>query len=413
MYLLAQLADKIGMGFIDLFKLSTRMFRARTSQTLLTICGMSIGIGAILFLVSLGYGLQKTLLERITTSESLLTLDIMESKSGVVLLNSETIDKIKQIDGVDEVSSAFQLTSRGNLEELSADIISIGTDPSFLRLEGSKVLKGELLKNENQEGVVITSVVAQLFGKSVDEMMGKEITFSFFVPKSEVIEGNLQDNLEKIDSDKVYKITGAIESEDNAIYINSSTLSDLKIEHFNQAKVKCRNSAMMGIVRDKILESGFLASSLSDTVDQANKIFSIIQIILMLFGIIALVVSAIGMFNTMTIALLERTEEIGIMKSIGASNISIALIFFMESAIMGFLGGLGGVVIGILGGKLFNELINLIAMRFGGEEVDLFYSPLWFILLIIIFAGAVGIFTGFVPARRASMIDPLEALRYK
>ncbi len=401
------------MKFIDLFKLSTRMFIARTSQTLLTICGMSIGIGAILFLVSLGYGLQKTLLEKITTSESLLTLDVTESKSGVVVLNSETIDKIKQIDGVDEVSSAFHLTSQGNFDGLSADIISVGTDPSFLRFGGFKVSKGELLKSENQEGVVITSAVAQLFGKSVDEMMDKEITFTFFIPKSKMTGEDLQSNFEKIDSDKVYKIVGAIEGEDSAIYINSSTLSDLKIEHFNQAKVKCRDSAMMGIVRDKILESGLLASSLSDTVDQANKIFSIIQIILMLFGIIALVVSAIGMFNTMTIALLERTEEIGIMKSIGASNISIALIFFMESAIMGFLGGLGGVVIGMLGGKLFNGLINLIATHFGGEKVNLFYSPLWFIILIIIFAGIVGTFTGFIPARRASKIDPLEALRYK
>lgn len=401
------------MGFIDLFKLSTRMFRARTSQTFLTICGMSIGIGAILFLVSLGYGLQKTLLERITTSESLLTLDITESKSGIVFINSATIDEIKKMDGVDEVSSAFQLTSQGKVDGLSADIISVGTDPSFLRFGGFKASKGELLKNENQEGLIITSAVAQLFGKSVDEMIGKEIKFTFFVPKSEATNEESQSNFDKIDFDKVYKIIGAIEGEDNAVYINSSTLSDLKIEHFSQAKVKCRNSAIMGVVRDKILESGLLASSLSDTVDQANKIFSIIQIILMLFGIIALVVSAIGMFNTMTIALLERTEEIGIMKSIGASNVGIALIFFMESAIMGFLGGIGGVVIGIFGGKLFNGLINLIASRFGGESVNLFYSPLWFVLTIIIFAGVVGIFTGFIPARRASKIDPLEALRYK
>lgn len=402
------------MKFIDLFKLATRMFRARTSQTLLTICGMSIGIGAILFLVSLGYGLQKTLLERITTSESLLTLDVTESKSGVVLLDSKTIENIKQMEGVEEVSSAFQLTSQGSVEELSADLIVIGTDPSFLRFGGFKVSKGELLKDDNQEGIIITSAVAQLFGKNLDEMTGKEITFTFFVPKETgATEESLQGNFEKIDFDKKYKIAGVIEGEDNTVYINSSTLSDLKIEHFTQAKVKCQSSEKMAAVRDKILEFGLLASSLSDTVDQANKIFSIIQIILMLFGIIALVVSAIGMFNTMTIALLERTEEIGIMKSIGASNTGIALIFFMESAIMGFLGGLGGVLIGLLGGEMFNGLINLIATRFGGEKVDLFYSPLWFILLIVIFAGIVGILTGFIPARRASRIDPLEALRYK
>ena len=169
----------------------------------------------------------------------------------------------------------------------------------------------------------------------------------------------------------------------------------------------------MGIVRDTILEYGLLVSSLSDTVDQANKIFRVVQFILMLFGIIALIVSAIGMFNTMTIALLERTEEIGIMKSIGASDMSISLMFFMESAIMGFLGGIAGVLIGIVGGFVFNGLINFVATRFGGEEVSLFYSPLWFVLAIIVFSAVVGLFTGLVPARRASKIDPLDALRYK
>ena len=111
--------------------------------------------------------------------------------------------------------------------------------------------------------------------------------------------------------------------------------------------------------------------------------------------------------------LLERTEEIGIMKSIGASDMIISVMFFMESAIMGFLGGLSGVLIGWLGGKGFNLIINMIAVRFGGQEVSLFYSPLWFVLTIVGFSAIVGFLTGLVPARRASKIDPLDALRYK
>ena len=391
------------------------MFKARTSQTLLTICGMSVGIAAILFLFRLGYGLQETLLSRITTSESLLTLDITEAKAGVISLDGETIDKIKKITGVSEVSTAFQLTAQGKLSDLSADVIAIGTDPAFLRLGGSKSTKGGLLKNDNAEGVVITSAVSQLYGKSVDEMMNQEISFTFFIPaeKKAGQDEELQGNFDRIDFDKKYRIAGVIEGEDNVVYINSSTLSDLNVNHYSQAKVKCESSSLMNQVRDTILEYGLLVSSLSDTVDQANKIFSVVQIILTLFGIIALVVSAIGMFNTMTIALLERTEEIGIMKSIGASGFTIATIFFMEAAVMGFLGGLGGVLAGIIGGEAFNGLINILASRFGGEKVDLFSSPSWFIPSILAFSAMVGIITGFIPARRASKVDPLEALRYK
>jgi ABC-type antimicrobial peptide transport system permease subunit len=115
----------------------------------------------------------------------------------------------------------------------------------------------------------------------------------------------------------------------------------------------------------------------------------------------------------MTITLLERTEEIGIMKSIGASDMGISAMFFMEAVIMGFLGGCAGIAIGLLLGEGFNLIINFVASRFGGVKVDLFYSPMWFVLAILAFSGIVGFFTGFTPARRASKIDPLDALRYK
>jgi ABC-type antimicrobial peptide transport system permease subunit len=402
------------MKINDLLKLSTRMFKARTSQTLLTVCGMSIGIGAILFLVSLGFGLQKTLLERITTSESLLTLDVTEAKSGVIKLNKETLEEIQKMEGVDKISSAFQFTAQGRLEDLSADLISVGTDPLFLRLGGFKATQGELLSDEEAEGVVITSAVAKLYGKEANEMMGKEMTFSVFIPRQKPErEENLQSDFEKVDLSAKYAIIGSVEGEENVVYINSKTFEGIKVESYNQVKVKCASSSQMDQVRNSILEKGLLVSSLSETVDQANKIFQVIQVILMLFGIIALVVSAIGMFNTMTIALLERTEEIGIMKSVGASSMGIALIFFTEAALMGFLGGIGGLVLGYAGGEVFNWLINMVAVRFGGEKVDLFYSPLWFIVMIIISSAVVGVATGLMPARRASKIDPLEALRYK
>jgi putative ABC transport system permease protein len=372
-------------------------------------------------LVSLGYGLQKTLLERITTSDSLLTLDVSEAKPGVVSLNSDMIKTIQDLPGVEEVSPAFQITTQGHFEDTSADLVTIGCKPSYLKLGGFKASEGTLLSDDNQENIIISSSIAKVFDKDINSMIGKEMTFSFFVPNTNVTseesnnesESQLSSDFTRVESEKKYKIVGVVDGEDNIVYINISSLSDLKINTFGQVKVKTRSTSEMGVIRDTILEYGLLVSSLSDTVDQANQIFSVVQIILMLFGVIALVVSAIGMFNTMTITLLERTEEIGIMKSIGASDGGISMMFFMESAIMGFLGGCAGVMIGWLGGQGFNMLINFVATRFGGQSVSLFYSPLWFVGAILAFSGVVGFLTGFVPARRASKIDPLDALRYK
>lgn len=384
-------------------------------RTLLTILGMSIGIGSILFLVSLGYGLQNTLLEKITTSESLLTLDVTEPDSDLVSIDNETLSEIEQI-GVAEISPAFQITSQGRIENLTSDLIVMGIKPSFFRLGGLKVNEGDEISDENEEGVVISSSVSRLFGKETHEMIGQEMKFNFFLPL-EVEDENIisvgGSNVKKVESDRNYKVIGVIEGEDNIVFLNSNSLQNLEISDYSQVKVKCNSSDDIPRVRDEILTLGLLVSALSDTVEQANQIFSIIQLILMLFGVIALIVSAIGMFNTMTVALLERTEEIGIMKAIGASNYAVSMMFVMESGIMGFLGGIVGVVIGIAAGKGFNVLINFVASRFGGEPVSLFFIPVWFVFLIIAFAAIVGFFTGLIPARKASKTDPLDALRYK
>ena len=403
------------MKFIDLFRLSTRMFKARTSRTLLTILGMSVGISAILFLVSLGYGLQKTLLEKITTSDSLLTLNVTAASSGGTSLSGDMVNEMKSYPGVAEISSSFDLPSQGKMGDLSADLTLIGTDSAFLRLGGTKIEMGKNLDDNNQEGIVIGSSVSQVFGKSAAEMIGQEIKFSASPQGSNntTEDQSLQAQSQKINIDKIFKVVGVVQSEDNIVYVNANALSGFNINSFSQLEVKCSSTNVMSQVKDKILAKGFLVSSLSDTIDQANKVFGVVQLVLMLFGIIALVVSAIGMFNTMTITLLERTEEIGIMKSIGASDMGISLMFTMESTIMGCFGGLGGVMIGYLAGQISILLVNLIAKSMGGQSVSLFYSPLWFVATIIIFAAIVGLLTGIVPAKNASKIDPLDALRYK
>ncbi|QQS61674.1 MAG: ABC transporter permease [Candidatus Moraniibacteriota bacterium] len=394
----------------DAVLLSVRMFKARAMRTFLTILGMSVGIGAVLFLVSIGYGLQSALLDRITTEDSVLTLDVIEAKKSVIPLNASIIEELEKNENVSQVSPAAELASQGIFDGVGLDIPIIATKPSFFSLGGLRINSGEFFSDENMSGVVVTSSLAAVFGD--DKIIGKEIDLSFFLTGKEN-EDEEEDTLKQVESSTKYFISGIVQGEENIAYVHLNSLNVKEIPRYSALKVKCKATDKMASVRDSVLEKGFIVSSLSDTVDQANKIFSIIQVILLSFGIIALVVSAIGMFNTMTIALLERTEEIGIMKSIGAFNFDVSLLFVLESTIMGFLGGLGGVFLGQVGGVALNGLFNLIASRFGGQSVDLFYSPGWFVALIILIGAGVGFFTGFIPARRASKIDPLDALRYK
>lgn len=400
----------------DLFRLATRMFRTNRSRTLLTILGISVGIGTILFLVSLGYGIQVLILNKITTSDALLSLDVTTGGEVEELqLDKETANEIVSIDAVDKVSPLITSQVQITIDDISTELTANFADSDFFRLDGTQLKKGEFYEENstNEKKIIISSSALQLFNLSEEDAFNKNLKLVFFVSPNDD-EDSASIVREYVEVDGYYKIIGIIEEEaSNYIYLPFANSKHTGETAYSKIKVKVDKEENLNIAREAIIEKGYIVSALSDIIEQANQIFKVIQIILASFGIVALIVSAIGMFNTMTIALLERTQEIGIMKALGATSIDVWEMFLAESFIIGFFGGLGGIIIGVLGGELFNYGINLLAGAMGGEKIDMFFTPMWFILLIISFSTIVGVITGFYPARRAANISPLEALRYK
>jgi len=182
---------------------------------------------------------------------------------------------------------------------------------------------------------------------------------------------------------------------------------------YNSAKVKVDSRDDINEVRTKIEGMGFAVTSIADTISQVDRTFRVIQIVLAAFGAIALLVAAIGMFNTMTIALLERTRDIGVMKAIGVRNRDVYRMFLSESTLIAMIGGIGGLGGGFLISKLINLAVNSLAKSVGGEPQTLFATPYWFAIGIFVFAIFVGLSTGYYPSRRAARINPLDALRYE
>lgn len=383
------------MNIFDLLKLATRMFQARTSRTLLTILGMGVGIGAILFLVALGFGIQKTLLETITTADSLVTLDVYPGEK-MPAISIADIENIKNIAGVEMVSPALETMGQLTYASLVSDSKVKVVDANFLRLDGIKVAGGDSISDANMQGVVISTALAKVFEKTPTEMLGENMQIAILKNKFD------------------FKIVGFVDAKEITVFVNQKALAEeVTPDGFSRLKVKCESSQFMDKLRAQLTDSGFVVSALTDLIAQVDKAFNVIKLILGFFGAIALMVSAIGMFNTMTVTLLERTEEIGVMKSIGASDYDILWMFVFESTIMGFLGGIAGIILGFIGGNIFNLVVNFLAQKLGGEVVSLFYFPGWFLFFILVVATLVGFFTGLIPARKASITDPLEALRYK
>jgi ABC-type antimicrobial peptide transport system permease subunit len=289
-------------------------------------------------------------------------------------------------------------------------------EPAYLRYAGITSSAGEVFTEEDMgdtETVMLSPATLKLFGipdEEIDNFIGERVAFRLLIPADDGTE-----TVNEILIDKEYIVRGITKEEGvlNALMMLPELRNYVGIEEYERIQVNVIDNQNLPLVEAQLIEQGYRVTALSKTVEQASKIFQGIQVVLATFGGIALVVSAIGMFNTMTVTLLERTKEIGIMRTIGASPDDVKHLFVSESIVVGFLGGLTGILMGVVLGISVNLLLNFVASRFGGQAVNLFSFPLDFLLFIALFSAAVGYLTGIFPARRASTLNPLDAIRYE
>ena len=198
-----------------------------------------------------------------------------------------------------------------------------------------------------------------------------------------------------------------------ALARRGGNLAEGQTEGYDTAVVRVADPVQLTAVRQKLTELGFGSFSIVDELDQIRTVFLIIDSVLGLLGGISLLVASFGIANTMIMSILERTREIGIMKAIGAEDREIKLIFFVEAAVIGVVGG----VIGVLLAWGIDGVANRLAYRFilkpqGASFIDFFDLPLYLSLGAILFALVVSILAALYPASRAARIDPVRALRH-
>ncbi len=198
-----------------------------------------------------------------------------------------------------------------------------------------------------------------------------------------------------------------------ALARESGTLSGSESEGYDSATIRVNDPVALTQVRNRLKELGFGSFSIVDQLEQFRTVFLIIDSVLGLLGGISLLVASFGIANTMIMSILERTREIGIMKAIGAEDREIKLIFFVEAAVLGLVGG----VVGVLCAWGIEALANRLAYRFvlkpqGASFVDFFSLPAWLTVGAILFALIVSILAALYPASRAARIDPVRALRH-
>jgi putative ABC transport system permease protein len=187
---------------------------------------------------------------------------------------------------------------------------------------------------------------------------------------------------------------------------------------YSQVVVKVQDVEQVLDITDQITQMGFQAFTPQSFVQGINNFYVILQFIFGGVGAIALLVAAIGIANTMAMSILERTREIGLMKAVGATNRDVLAIFLGEAAGIGFIGGLGGVIIGWLAGQGINViaivyLANQASQQGGPPPSVAVYTPAWLPLFALIFATIIGMISGLYPALRAATMIPVMALKYE
>jgi ABC-type antimicrobial peptide transport system permease subunit len=177
--------------------------------------------------------------------------------------------------------------------------------------------------------------------------------------------------------------------------------------------VRAKSPSQVEKIESAIKDMGFSTFSLLDATRNLRIFFTIFDSLLGIFGSLALAVSTLGIVNTLVMAILERRREIGVLKALGAADRDVKQLFFAEAGVMGLMGGIFGVGMGWVIGRVVTFGTNVYLRRQDLPPAHVFSVPLWLIFGGIVFSVVVSLVAGLYPASRAARLNPVEALRYE
>jgi putative ABC transport system permease protein len=430
----------------DLIRLILQNLNRLRFRAAFSAVGVIIGTTAVVVLIALGMGLYQSSIQSVAASVgsmneiTVLPGAVMRALAGSSSVGSSNEDVINAafLEEMRRRPDVLAITPRESvsqsaltMRQLYLFVTPMGVDPSAIRGMGWKVQKGVLSLGRGS---------ALLGAKTLDSFVDprRRETVSFqpeqLIGQSLTLTVIRLDDEGKRESHSVrLRIAGVLEErggqDDYMLFIplaEAESLNDWVSgrsinrarEGYSQASIIPRSSSESLTIESDLMTRGFYAISARTMMQALDLVFLMIQAVLGGVGGIALLVAGVGIANTLTMAIYERTREIGLMKALGASNRAVMFIFLGEAGAIGFLGGLGGVLIGLLLSGAANLLYGLYLQSQGlasasGASVSITSIPLWLPVAAVLFATVVGILSGLYPAQRAARLEPVVALKYE
>jgi ABC-type antimicrobial peptide transport system permease subunit len=436
--------------------ISVRNLKKRRGRTILTALGVAIGTTAIVSMLALGLGLQKNATESLGDFGDLSVLQVYPNWETIEPGEPAQVadEQIRNLESIPGVQAVMPAVSYYGMNE-----IKMGRQYSDARIEGIEFSKAEAFGYSVNEGTLADGTIREVMvsyrfpddfyektktrpnraertdDRQEPDFRNDSVEYEYNLGRLPVVGETLvisqmqylgEGDMKK----KEYKVRVAgvfqegVGDYGSTIYLPLELVKSMnewntgegpkgrgveESQGYENVRVKVTNNDVVQQVVEEIRAQGLETWSPTDMLEELNQVFLIIQLILGGIGSVALLVATIGIVNTMTMSILERNKEIGVMKALGATIPNIKLMFLIESGVIGILGGL----VGLASSYGLVMVVNLVAKNMMGDNLNssLAVIPAWLAMAAMAFSLVIGIIAGLYPAGKAAKISPLEAIR--
>ena len=406
------------MDYLELYLEALSTFKVNKLRTGLAILGIVIGIGSVIALVSLGEATQQSIQNQIQSlGANLLTVSPQAQQSGAVrgagggttltLEDAKAIETSPQITLIQNVSPELARRAQVTTGSNNTNTQVIGATPVYATVHKITINTGSFITDRDVTGIVKVAVVGpqvvtDLFGEGATPI-GQTLRIS---NQTFTIVGITQS-----------KGGSGFQNQDDIIFVPLSTAQKqlFGVDYLSSIALEAKSSDVMTQAQNEVgyfllarhkfnnpAQADFSIFSQQDILNTATSITGTFTSLLSGIAAISLLVGGIGIMNIMLVTVTERTREIGLRKALGAKKKTITTQFLVESILLTFVGGIIGVILGILTSFILSK-----ALGFG------FVMSVNAIALAFVVSAGIGILFGWYPAKKASDLQPIEALRYE
>jgi putative ABC transport system permease protein len=459
----------------DLTELAGRNLREALLRNSLTTLGIAVGVASLVAMLSLGVGLQEMASSRLAksglfdavfvTSRANLRAfggprrddDDVAPKGPPRHLDEEARQDLAKLPNVTEVYPEVRFQTEIQFDGKPYATTAAGI-PLSAQADGAfDGMKGTFFTGPGASEAILQVELAKDLSKQPDSLIGKDLVLRYAerltIPAEPAATGKgaktagadsgfdgdgLSAGFSMVSREIRLRIIGIVETEPAAgfggmgrgrLLIPLQTAQNLRVAQptdmramlraangkpaYESLTVRVTGPSAVKTVEQSIKAMGFGAFSIIDATKNIQLFFRVFDSLLAIFGSLALTVASLGIINTLAMAILERRREIGVLKALGAADRDVQRLFFAEAGAMGLAGGIVGVFLGWLIGKVLTFGLNVYLARQQLPAIDLSSVTWWMVVLAIAISILVSLAAGIYPASRAARLDPVEALRYE